>query len=141
MSKIEAFAALANQMEKPVDAKSLCASRRRFNPGFLIVAAAILHVSVALTVFAIGKSQLFPSQIYPTGIGRFASDGIIYEDQVVELSNIVRSEGVRAWATWPTQLHVRLYSIPLAVVSRWVSFNILTIEPLNLIYYLAILVL
>jgi len=128
-------------MQTPVRESSLSVSRRRFNLGFLIVAAAILHVSVTLAVFAIGKYQLAPSQVYPTGIGRFASDGISYEGQVVELSNIVRSEGVRAWATWPTQLHVRLYSIPLAIVSRWISFNILTIEPLNLIYYLAILAL
>src|SRR2546421_7128114 len=143
MSKIEAFAAVpqSRKMQKPAKTRSLSARRRRVNLGFLIVAAAVLHISVALTVFAIGKYQVFPSQIYPDGIGRFASDGISYEGQVVELSNIVRSEGVRAWATWPTQLHVRLYSIPLAVMSRWISFNILTIEPVNLIYYLAILTL
>lgn len=128
-------------MQTTVRATSLPVSRRHFNPGFLIVAAAILHISVALTVFAIGKYQVFPSQIYPDGIGRFASDGIVYEGQIVELSNIARSEGVRAWATWPTQLHVRLYSIPMAMISRWFSFNILTIEPVNLIYYLAILTL
>ena len=56
------------------------------------------------------------------------------------MSNILKSQGLRAWANWPNQLHVRLYSLPHALVSRWVSFNILTIEPLNLIYYLAILV-
>src|SRR5438477_5274698 len=143
MSKIGAFAAVdkSKKMQKPVRATSQSASRRRFYLGFLIIAAAILHVSVTLTVFAIGKYQVFPAQIYPTGIGRFASDGIVYEGQVVELSNILKSEGVRAWATWPTQLHVRLYALPAAAVSRWVSFNILTIEPLNLIYYLAILIL
>jgi hypothetical protein len=43
--------------------------------------------------------------------------------------------------TWPTQLHVRLYSLPLAVVYRWTGFNTLAIEPLNLIYYLTILLL
>lgn len=128
-------------MQTPVRESSLSANRRRFTLRCLIVAAAILHVSVTLTVFAIGRYRLFPMQVYSTGIGKFASDGVIYEGQVVELSNILKSDGVRAWATWPTQLHVRLYSIPLAVVSRWVSFNILTIEPLNLIYYLAILVL
>jgi hypothetical protein len=128
-------------MQSPLREIPLPASRRRFNLGFLIVAAGILHVSVTLTVFAIGRYQLSPSQIYPTGIGKFASDGLIYEGQVVELSKILKSDGLRAWATWPTQLHVRLYSIPLSVVSGWGSFNILTIEPLNLIYYLAILIL
>src|SRR6266481_7470828 len=125
-------------MQKRTHATSLFGSGGRFKPGFLLVAAAILHVSVALTVFAIGRYQLFPSQIYPTGIGRFAADGIVYEDQILELSKIARSESVRAWATWPTQLHVRLYSIPLTVLSRWFSSNILTIEPVNLIYYLVI---
>ena len=128
-------------MQTPVRESSLSASRRRFTLRFLIVAAAILHVSVTLTVFAIGRYQLFPAQIYSTGIGKFASDGFIYEGQVVELSNILKSDGLRAWATWSTQLHLRLYSIPLAVLSRRGGFNILTIEPLNLIYYLAILVL
>ncbi len=128
-------------MQKRTHATSLFGSGGRFKPGFLLVAAAILHVSVALTVFAIGRYQLFPSQIYPTGIGRFAADGIVYEDQILELSKIARSESVHAWATWPTQLHVRLYSIPLTVLSRWFSCNILTIEPVNLIYYLAILTL
>jgi len=128
-------------MQTPVRETSLSASRRRFNLGFLIVAAAILHVSVTLTVFAIGRYQLFPTQVYSTGVGKFASDGIIYEGQVVELSNIFKNDGLRAWATWPTQLHVRFYSIPLALGSRWISFNILAIEPVNLIYYLAILAL
>src|SRR5437660_12831299 len=115
-------------MHKSAHATSLSASRRRLKLRFLIVAAAILHISVTLTVFAIGKYQVFPAQIYPTGIGRFASDGIVYEGQVVELSNILKSEGVRAWATWPTQLHVRLYAFPSAAASASVSVQILTIE-------------
>src|SRR5438105_1404721 len=128
-------------MQEPARATSLSANRRRFNLGFLLVAAAILHVSVALTVFAIGKYQLFPSQILPTGVGRFASDGIIYEGQIVELSKTLKSEGLRAWGTRPSRLHVRLYAIPFTLLSRWLNFSILTVEPLNLIYYLAILVL
>lgn len=103
-----------------------------------MLAAAILHVSVTLAVFTTGRYQLFPSQVSPTGIGRFAFDGFLYQDQVEDLSDILKSRGLLAWANWPNQLHVRLYSLPLAIVSRWVSFNILTIEPLNLIYYLAI---
>jgi ABC-type multidrug transport system fused ATPase/permease subunit len=106
----------------------------------LILAAAILHVSVTLAVFMAGRYELFPSQISPSGIGRFAFDGFVYQDQVGELSNILKTQGLRVWANWPNQLHVRLYSLPHAAVSRWVSFNILTIEPLNLIYYLAIVV-
>ena len=116
-------------------------STRRFQLRSLIIAAAILHVCVTLTVFMVGKYQLFPTQIYPTGIGRFAPDGLTYQTQLGELCNILKSEGPLAWATLPTQLHVRLYSLPLFPISRWVSFNILTIEPLNLLFYLAIIVL
>jgi hypothetical protein len=36
-----------------------------------------------------------------------------------------------AWATWPTQLHVRLYSLPLVALTRGGSFNILAIEDLK----------
>ena len=113
--------------------------RRLFELRSLLIAAAILHVCVTVAVFMVGKYELFPSQFSPNGIGRFAGDGEVYQLQVADLNKILKSEGIRRWATWPTQLHVRLYSLPLAIVSRWSSFNILIIEPLNLFYYLAIL--
>jgi hypothetical protein len=121
--------------------ESSSSAKRLIDVRYLIVAAAIWHVSIAVIVFGIGKYQLAPAQIHPSGIGAFAADGLIYQDQCLELCRILKSEGFIAWATWPTQLHVRLYSLPLAPVSRWIAFNILTIEPLNLLYYLAILVL
>jgi hypothetical protein len=121
--------------------KTAQSARRLFQLKFLVLAAAIWHVSITLAVFMAGKYQLMPGQIHPSGIGSFASDGVMYQDQVAELCQVLKNDGLLAWATWPTQLHVRLYSLPLFVVSRWFSFNILTIEPLNLIYYLAILIL
>jgi hypothetical protein len=128
-------------MQPKPGTKTAPSAKRLFQLKFLILAAAIWHVSITLGVFIAGKYQLMPGQIHPSGIGRFASDGETYQDQVAELSQILKNDGLVAWATWPTQLHVRLYSLPLSVVSRWFSFNILTIEPLNLIYYLAILIL
>lgn len=113
--------------------------RGRFR--FLVLAAVILHIAVAGAVLTVGKLQLMPSQFAPNGLGAFASDGYIYQTEAVELCDVLKSQGVAAWAVWPTQLHVRLYSLPLVAFYRWVGFNILTIEPLNLIYYLAILVL
>jgi hypothetical protein len=107
----------------------------------LLVAAAVLHVSVAAAVFAIGKGGLMPGQFNQDGLGNFASDGFAYQTEVIELCSVLKNEGVIVWATWPTQLHVRLYSLPLAALNGGTSFNILAIEPLNLIYYLAILVL
>ena len=106
----------------------------------LILAAAVLHVSVTTSIFMIGNFGLMPGQFNQNGLGNFASDGFAYQTEVVELCSVLKNEGVIAWATWPTQLHLRLYSLPLAPVSRWIGFNVLVIEPLNLIYYLAILV-
>jgi hypothetical protein len=107
----------------------------------LLLLAAVLHISVALSVLAIGKLRLAPAQFDDYGIGMFAADGTIYKGEAIALCAVLENQGFSAWATWPTQLHVRLYSLPLAALYRWLGFNILAIEPLNLIYYLAILVL
>jgi len=107
----------------------------------LLLAAAVFHVSVTAAVFVIGAFALIPGQFDRNGLGTFASDGFMYQSEVIELCDVLKHQGVAAWATWPTQLHVRLYSLPVVVLNGGTRFNILTIEPLNLIYYLAILVL
>lgn len=123
-------------------AKSTPSNNRLLQLRFLLVAAAIWHVSIVVTIFAVGKFQLAPSQITQNGLGKsFAADSVFYEAQCVELARRLTAEGLVSWATWPTQLHLRFYSLPLALVSRWISFNILAIEAVNLFYYLAILVL
>ncbi len=106
----------------------------------LILAAALFHVSVTAAVLIIGRSAAAPSKFDQKGLGTFASDGFMYQDEVVELCGILKTQGIVAWATWPTQLHVRLYSLPVAAMNGGTHFDILTIEPLNLVYYLAILV-
>lgn len=107
----------------------------------LVLAAAVFHVSVTTTVLMIGKSSLGSGQFDQRGLGTFASDGFMYQNEVVELCGVLKNQGVVAWATWPTQLHVRLYSLPVAFLNGGIHFDVLTIEPLNLIYYLAILIL
>ena len=107
----------------------------------LLAAAAVLHVSVAGAVFAVGKLGLMPNQFNEQGLGTFASDGLVYQTEAVELCNVLRTQGIAAWASWPTQLHVRFYSLPLTALQRFTGIGILGIEPLNLIYYLTILTL
>jgi len=113
----------------------------QFQMRLLIAAAVVWHLMVATAVYEIGRHQLAPNQIYPSGLGAFAFDGLVYEPQCVELCSVMKSDGPVAWLTWPTQLHVRLYSLPLMLFIRWSAFNILTIEPLNLLYYLGMVVL
>lgn len=118
-------------------------ARRRinwFNARYLILAAALWHVGITLTVFLIGKYRLFPNQVDPVGLS-VGSDAQSYQGDCIILGYVLRNDGFREWLTWPTQLHVRLYSLPLMPVFRRAGFNVLTIEPLNLIYYLVILVL
>lgn len=117
------------------------AAHRRIKFRFLILAAAVLHISVAASVFTVGKLQLIPGQFKESGLGVFAQDGLSYQVQVIDLCDVLKNQGVKAWATWPTELHVRLYSLPSAIFYPRTAFNILVVEPLNLIYYLAILVL
>src|ERR1041384_603854 len=113
----------------------------QFQMRLLMAAAVVWHLTVATAVYEIGKHQLAPNHIYPSGLGKFALDGLFYEPQCVELCSIMKNEGPVAWLTWPTQLHVRLYSLPLMLFIRWSAFNILTIEPLNLLYYLGMVAL
>jgi hypothetical protein len=110
-------------------------------PVLFLAAAALLHISVAAAVLTVGKYQLMPAQFRASGLGEFASDCFPYQEEAAELVEVLKNRGPVAWATWPTQLHVRLYSLPLAAVSRWMGFSVLAIEPLNLVYYLAILTL
>jgi hypothetical protein len=124
----------------PIKAKHSSA-RWRIRFRSLILAAAILQMGVTGAVFAVGRSGLLPSQFDRNGLGTFASDSIGYQTEAVQLCDVLRTQGIAAWANWPTQLHVRLYSLPLAALRPSSGFNILKIEPLNLIYYLGILTL
>jgi hypothetical protein len=107
----------------------------------LLLILAIVQVAVTTAVFVVGRRAWMPSQFESSGLGSFALDGFVYRDEVMQLAEILKTQGVRAWATWPTQLHVRIYSLPLVVLSRWMGFSVLAVEPMNLIYYLAILLL
>src|SRR6266404_5552063 len=107
----------------------------------LLLIMAILHIAVATALFVVGRRGWMPSQFDSNGLGSFASDGFIYQDEGLELAQVLKTQGVRAWAIWPTQLHIRIYSLPLVVLSRWMGFSVLAVEPVNLIYYLAILLL
>ena len=113
----------------------------RSRPVLLLAVAALLHISVAAAILTIGRYQLMPAQFRADGLGEFASDCFPYQQEAADLVEVLKNSGPVTWATWPTQLHVRLYSFPLAAVSRWMGFSILAIEPLNLVYYLAILTL
>lgn len=106
----------------------------------LIGAAAVFHLLTTVLLFVVGSLRLVPSQFEENGLGAFASDGFRYQLQVRYLANLLMHGHGWAWLDAPAQLHVKLYSLSYALFSPWAGFNILTIEPLNLFYYLLTLV-
>src|SRR5260370_3610389 len=58
---------------------------------------------------------------------------------IAVLNGDLSQKGIMVWVNAVAPLHVKFYSISHAVFSHWTSPNILTIEPFNLVYYLAIL--
>ncbi len=107
-------------------------------PRTLILIAAVWHFCFTTAVFLVGKYQLLPNQIDPVGLA-VGSDAGDYQGDCIILGYVLRNEGFRAWLTWPSQFHVRLYSLPVMFIFRRLGFNVLAIEPVNLFYYLAIL--
>ena len=112
----------------------------RFKPFHWLIAAAVLHLCLTISVFMIGYFRLMPSKFDANGIGlSFATDSVAYRNWASEMVTVWRSEGFSAWVQTQASLHVRLYSISFAVVGWLLGHNILAAEFLNLFYYLGIL--
>lgn len=113
------------------------------NPIYLLLIAAVLHIALAVAVLGVGKLQLFPAGLSPNGLSdALGRDSALYfQPQVEMLADLLHQGEVSPWFHRPTDLHVKLYSLSFALFSRWTTFNVVTVEPLNLLYYLAILIL
>ena len=106
-----------------------------------LLLAAVLHVSLATTIFLIGHFQFFPNTFDQNGIGlTFAIDSTTYQRVANDLVDEWKSKGVTGWLNAKAPLHSRLYSISFATFGKVLGHNILAAEPLNLFYYLAILI-
>src|SRR5712692_2648531 len=106
-----------------------------------LAVAGILHLLVTLSVFLAGRLGIFSQQFDRDGIGHLALDGYVYRMQADSLAETLWHGGVLAWLRTRAEFHVRLYSLDFAVLRPLAGANILTAEPLNLFYYLAILIL
>jgi hypothetical protein len=123
---------------KPVKGERL----RGTPPVIWLVYAASLHVASTLIVFLVGRGGLLPDQFDPNGIGTsFASDGTRYHTEAMALVKILSDDGIVAWLKASPQFHVKIYSLFYAAFGPLVGFNILAVEPLNALYYLAAIVL
>lgn len=110
-------------------------------PPFALAAAAIFHLIITLSVFAVGRSGAMPQQFDRDGIGDFASDGHIHKPIMDSLVDLLKQGQIGSWIKNNEAVHVKLFSLAAVVTEPLVGSNILTIEPVNLLTYLAILAL
>jgi len=115
--------------------------RIKRRPQSALTAAAIFHLIIAVGVFAIGRSGAMPQQFDRDGIGDFASDGHIHKPLMDWLVDLLKHGRIGLWARSGEAVHVKLFSIAAVVTEPLLGSNILTIEPVNLLTYLGILML
>jgi hypothetical protein len=110
-------------------------------PQSALAAAAILHLTIAVGVFAIGRSGAMPRQFDRDGVGDFASDGHIHKPLMDSLVDLLKQGQIGSWARSDEAVHVKVFSLAAVVTEPLLGSNILTIEPVNLLCYLGILML
>ena len=107
---------------------------------YLLLAAAC-HIALTVAIFLTGHFQLMPGTFDRNGTGlTFAIDGTSYQRVASDLAHEWQSNGFTAWLNAKVPLHSRLHSLAFATFGRLSGHNILAAEPLNLFYYLAILI-
>jgi hypothetical protein len=111
-----------------------------------LIAAAVLHLALVGAISLVGKAQLLPGTFDEHGVGiSFAIDATSYRREATEMAQLLRQRRFQDWINYRSQFrstfHLRLHSITFALLGRVVGFGILAAEPLNLVYYLSILVL
>lgn len=105
----------------------------------LLTAAAVLHVALALGLHWAGRAQLAPSLVDRDGImGSFAFDSYEYQRGATRLVEVLRRDGVAAWAAERGPVHVRLISLQFALLGPLFGHGTLSAEPFNLLCYLAV---
>jgi hypothetical protein len=111
-----------------------------FSLSGLLLAAAILHLTLATTVFVLGRQRTLPGVFdeYGTAIS-VTPDAIDYREDAATLVQLLQSSNFLAWFSAPYPFHLKLYSVCFAIFGWFTGFNILAAEPLNLLYYLGIL--
>src|ERR1051325_8245045 len=108
-------------------------------PHYALALAAAFHLMVTLSIFAAGRSGVV-QQFDRDGIGDFASDGHIHKPIMDSLVDTLKQGKLREWINCKDAFHVKLFSLSGFMMGPLVGSNILTIEPINLLCYLAILV-
>src|ERR1051326_7694288 len=108
--------------------------KRRY---FLIIPLC-LHLAFATFICLAGKWALRPDKLNESGL-LLVNDNLEYHAELVSLVNKLRSEGFPAFARTPSSIQVKLYSISYYIISPLFGDTIMSVEPVNVLLYLAIL--
>jgi hypothetical protein len=107
---------------------------------YLILAGAI-HVALTIVIFLTGHFQLLPGTFDQNGVGlTFAIDGTSYQRVASRIVEESQTHGFVVFRRVQAPLHSKLYALSFATFGKFLGHNILAAEPLNLIYYLGILI-
>lgn len=113
----------------------------RSNPWRYLMLAGAIHIALTIAVFLIGHFQILPGTFDENGIGiTFAIDGTSYKKVATGLVDEWQGKGFTAWLNARVPFHSRLQSLSFATFGRLLGHNILAVEPLNLFFYLGILI-
>jgi hypothetical protein len=109
---------------------------------YLLLAAAILQLTVALGLYTMGRLALSPNKIDEHGLLiSVLPDTITYQAQATDAVEVLQHAGVKPWLRARYDAHVKIYSLSYLVFGPLVGQNIIGAEPLNLGCYLLILIL
>lgn len=113
----------------------------RLKGHYLLALAAIFHLLVSVSIIVATRSGLLTAVFDQNGLGTtFASDTKIFFGEAMRLVEILKADGWAGWFDSSFPSHTKLYSLSMAAFAPLVGNNILAVEPVNLICYLAILV-
>ena len=112
----------------------------------LLLVAVAFHIVLILAISLVSICELIPRTFNRDGVGiSFAIDSIGYHKEASEMAQLLQQGRLRDWidyqSIFPTTLHIRLYSLGFATMGKLVGFRTLAAEPLNLTYYISILLL
>lgn len=106
------------------------------------MAAAATHLLLCVLISLCGRFKLLPNLFDANGISSpLAFDSFYYRRKSIELVAHLARGNLSDWFNAPFPIHVKLYSLSFAVMSPLFGFTMLSVEPLNLFYYLSILIL
>ena len=112
----------------------------RVNGRKLLLAAAIFHLLITCSIYAAGRFHILPNLFNTAGI-LIASDSEAYMGYLQDSEEKFHKEGLTSWSAYPIGVHIKLYTPCYLLFSGIFGKNIISLEPLNLLCYLAILAL